>query len=129
MTDAGQKEVSNLQGAFGDRKMDAAFWGHNLATKMGLSKTCEVYRFDWMTLVSQGHNLLCAAVIIQDPCTSVEFTLWKEAFTALRLQFEVGLVLDTVKLRNCLHRRLAVERGVCVFVCACVRVYGCVCVQ
>ena len=24
---------------------------------MGLSKTGEVYRFDWITLVSQGHNL------------------------------------------------------------------------
>ena len=31
-----------------------------------------------------------AAVIIQDPCTTGEFTLWKEAFTALRLQFKVG---------------------------------------
>ena len=57
MTDAGQKEVSNLQVAFGDGKIDAAFWGHNLATKMGLSKTGEVYRFDWITLVSLGQNL------------------------------------------------------------------------
>ena len=56
MTDASQKEVSNLQVAFGDGKIDPAFWGHNLATKMGLSKTGEVYRFDWITVVSQGQK-------------------------------------------------------------------------
>ena len=31
-----------------------------------------------------------AAVVIQDPCTTLEITLWKESFEALRSEFGVG---------------------------------------
>ena len=37
-TEGGHRPVSNLQVAFGDRQIDTAFWGHNLATAMGQSK-------------------------------------------------------------------------------------------
>ena len=56
-TEGGDKPVSNLQVAFEDRKIDTAFWGHKLATAMGQSKTGDVYRLDWMTLVPLGQNL------------------------------------------------------------------------
>ena len=56
-TEGGDKQVSNLQVAFEDRKIDTAFWGHKLANAMGQSKTGEVYRLDWITLVPQGENL------------------------------------------------------------------------
>ena len=49
--------MSNLQVAFEERKIDAAFWGHKLANAMGQSKTSNVYRLDWMTLVPLGQNL------------------------------------------------------------------------
>ena len=56
-TEGGDKPVSNLQVAFEDRKIDTAFWGHKLANAMGQSKTGDVYRLDWMTLVPLGQNL------------------------------------------------------------------------
>ena len=56
-TEVGDKPVSNLQVAFEDRKIDTAFWGHKLANAMGQSKTGDVYRLDWMTLVPLGQNL------------------------------------------------------------------------
>ena len=60
-TEGGDKPVSNLQVAFEDRKIDTAFWGHKLATAMGQSKTGDVYRLDWMTLVPLGQNLFKVA--------------------------------------------------------------------
>ena len=45
-TEGGGKPVSNLQVAFEDRKIDTAFWGHNLANAMGQSKSGNVYRLD-----------------------------------------------------------------------------------
>ena len=56
-TEGGDKPVSNLQVAFEDRKIDTAFWGHKLANAMGQSKTGDVYRLDWMTLMPLGQNL------------------------------------------------------------------------
>ena len=56
-SEGGDRPVSNLQVAFEDRKIDTAFWGHKLATAMGQSKTGDVYRLDWMTLVPLGQNL------------------------------------------------------------------------
>ena len=56
-TEGGDKPVSNLQVAFEDRKIGTAFWGHKLANAMGQSKTGDVYRLDWMTLVPLGQNL------------------------------------------------------------------------
>ena len=56
-TDGGDKPVSNLQVAFEDRKIDTAFWRQKLANVMGQSKTGDVYRLDWMTLVPLGQNL------------------------------------------------------------------------
>ena len=56
-TDGGDRLVSNLKVAFEDREIDTAFWGHKLANAMGQSKTGEVYRLDWITLVPQGENL------------------------------------------------------------------------
>ena len=55
--EGGNKLVANLQVAFEDRKIDAAFWGQKLANAMGHSKTGDVYRLDWMTLVPMGQNL------------------------------------------------------------------------
>ena len=49
--------MSNLQVAFEDRKIDTAFWGHKLVNAMGQSKTGDVHRLDWMTLVPLGQNL------------------------------------------------------------------------
>ena len=49
--------MSNLQVAFEDRKIDTAFGGHKLANAMGQSKTGDVYRLDWMTLVPVGQKL------------------------------------------------------------------------
>ena len=56
-TEGGDQPVSNLQVAFEDRKIDTALLGHNLANAMGQSKTGDVYRLDWMTLVPLGQNL------------------------------------------------------------------------
>ena len=56
--DGGSKPVLNLQVAFEDRKLDAAFWGHKLATQMGRAKKGDVYRFDWITLVPLGQKLI-----------------------------------------------------------------------
>ena len=56
-TDGGDRPVSNLQVAFEDRKIDTAFWGQKLANVMGQSKTGDVYRLDWMTLMPLGQNL------------------------------------------------------------------------
>ena len=56
-TDGGDRPVSNLQVAFEDRKIDTAFWGQKLANAMGQSKTGDVYRLDWMTLMPLGQNL------------------------------------------------------------------------
>lgn len=56
-TDGGDEPVSNLQVAFEDRKIDTAFWGHQLADAMGQSKKCDVYRLDWISLVPLGNNL------------------------------------------------------------------------
>ena len=55
-TGKGDQAVSNLQVAFEDGKTDTAFWGHKLANAMGESKTGDVYRLDWMTLVPLGQN-------------------------------------------------------------------------
>ena len=57
MPEGGEKPVSNLQVAFEDRKLDAAFWGHKLAKEMGRAKKGDVYRFDWITLVPLGQGL------------------------------------------------------------------------
>ena len=56
-TEGGDRPVSNLQVAFEDRKIDIAFGGHKLANAMGQSKSGDVYRLDWMTLVPLGQNL------------------------------------------------------------------------
>ena len=55
--DGVEKSVSNLQVACEGLKIDTAFWGHKLANAMGQSKTGDVYRLDWMTLVPLGQNL------------------------------------------------------------------------
>ena len=68
-TEGGDKPVSNLQVAFEDRNIDAAFWGHNLANASGQSKTGDVYRLDWMTLVPLGQNLF---KLVSNSGTAVE---------------------------------------------------------
>ena len=75
-TDGGDRPVSNLQVAFEDRKIDTAFWGHKLANAMGQCKTGDVYRFDWMTLVSLGQNLF---KLVSNSGTEVEQVLGAEA--------------------------------------------------
>ena len=50
-TDGVSKPVVNLQVAFKDQKIDAAFWGEHLANAVSQCTKGEVYRFDWMTLV------------------------------------------------------------------------------
>ncbi len=55
-TDDGDKLVTNLKVAFEDREIDAAFWGHKLATEMSHAKTGDVYRFDWITLMPLGQG-------------------------------------------------------------------------
>ena len=37
-----------------------------------------------------ANQVVGAAVVIQDPCTTLETTLWKESLEALRSEFEVG---------------------------------------
>ena len=61
-TEGGDKPASSLQVACEDRKIDTAFWGHKLANAMGQSKTGDVYRLDWMTLVPLGQNLFKLAL-------------------------------------------------------------------
>jgi len=55
--DGVEKTVTNLKVAFGDRKIDAAFWGIRLAQEMATAKRGDVYRFDWMTLMPQGQGM------------------------------------------------------------------------
>ena len=56
-TEGGDRPVSNLLVAFEDRKIDVAFWGRKLANAMGHSKSGDVYRLDWMTILPLGQNL------------------------------------------------------------------------
>ena len=53
-TEGGQKPVSNCIVALEGLKIDAAFWGDQLANTMGKSKKGDVYRLDWITLVVQA---------------------------------------------------------------------------
>ena len=56
-TDDGEKVVSNLKVALQDRQLEAAFWGHKLATQMGQATAGDVYRIDWITLHPLGQDL------------------------------------------------------------------------
>ena len=55
--DGGQKMVTNLKVALGDKEIEAAFWGDELAKEMGQAQPGDVYRFDWITLVPHGQDL------------------------------------------------------------------------
>ena len=52
-----EKPVSNLQVACEGTQIDAAFWGHQLATEMGEAKRGDVFRFKWMTLLPLNKHL------------------------------------------------------------------------
>ena len=49
--------------------IETAFGGHKLANAMGQSKTGDVYRLDWMTLVPLGQNLF---TLVSNSGTEVE---------------------------------------------------------
>ena len=54
-----------------------------------------------------GIQVVGAAVVIQDPCTTLEATLWKEPLEALRTEFGVGPEVDDAEVLALLEKKAA----------------------